>query len=121
MSYYSISDLANEFEISTRTIRYYEERGLLNPQRTEYGVRRYSKKDRTALKLILRGKNLGFTLEEIQEMLTLFDQDRTGRKQLIRSIQYCYAKETEITKRINELEELRKKVQDIREDFQRRL
>jgi DNA-binding transcriptional MerR regulator len=118
---YSISDLASEFDISTRTIRYYEEKGLLNPERTQNGVRRYSKKDRTVLKLILRGKKFGFSLEEIQVMLTLFDQDRTGKKQLEKTIEYCITKEAEIQMMINDLEGLRNEVQEVRMDFQSRL
>jgi DNA-binding transcriptional MerR regulator len=118
---YSISDLASEFDISTRTIRYYEERGLLNPERTQNGVRRYRKKDRTVLKLILRGKKFGFSLEEIQVMLTLFDQDRTGKKQLEKTIEYCITKEAEIQMMINDLEELRNEVHEVRMDFQSRL
>lgn len=121
MRNYSISDLASEFDISTRTIRYYEERGLLNPERTQNGVRRYSKKDRTVLKLILRGKKFGFSLEEIQVMLTLFDQDRTGKKQLEKTIEYCITKEAEIQMMINDLEELRNEVHEVRMDFQLRL
>lgn len=121
MRNYSISDLASEFDISTRTIRYYEERGLLNPERTQNGVRRYSKKDRTVLKLILRGKKFGFSLEEIQVMLTLFDQDRTGKKQLEKTIEYCITKEAEIQMMINDLEGLRNEVQEVRMDFQSRL
>jgi DNA-binding transcriptional MerR regulator len=118
---YSISDLASEFDISTRTIRYYEEKGLLNPERTQNGVRRYSKKDRTVLKLILRGKKFGFSLEEIQVMLTLFDQDRTGKKQLEKTIEYCITKEAEIQMMINDLEELRNEVHEVWMDFQSRL
>ncbi len=59
---YTISELAKEFEISTRTIRYYEEIGLLNPERTKGNQRIFSRKDRAKLKLILRGKRLGFSL-----------------------------------------------------------
>ncbi|GAB6932752.1 MerR family transcriptional regulator [Calditerricola satsumensis] len=84
---YTISDLAQEFDISTRTIRYYEEVGLLSPIRTPGGIRRYSRRDRARLKLILRGKRFGFSLEEIREMLDLFDADRTGRKQLQKALE----------------------------------
>jgi DNA-binding transcriptional MerR regulator len=121
MDKYTISELANELDISNRTIRYYEERGLINPERTQSGVRRYSKKDRTVLKLILRGKKFGFSLEEIQEMLTLFDQDRTGKRQLERTIEYCIIKEVEITKRIEEVDELRREVREVLKDFRVKL
>ena len=71
---YSIGDLAAEFKITTRAIRFYEHRGLLAPARR--GVTRtYSMRDRARLNLILRGKNLGFSLEDIAEFLALYDAD----------------------------------------------
>ena len=102
MNYYTISQLAEQFDISTRTIRYYEERGLISPIRTESGQRLYTKKDRAALKLILRGKRFGFSLEEIHEMISLFDNDRTGRKQLEKTIAYGEQKLKEVTERIED-------------------
>jgi DNA-binding transcriptional MerR regulator len=69
---YSISQLAKEFDITTRAIRFYESEGLLNPER-EGRNRLYSQRDHTRLKLILRGKRLGFSLDEIGEMFELYD------------------------------------------------
>jgi DNA-binding transcriptional MerR regulator len=100
MNYLTISQLAQEFDISTRTIRYYEERGLIAPIRTESGQRLYTKKERAKLKLILRGKRFGFSLEEIHEMISLFDQDRTGRKQLEKTIEYGKQKIKEVQTRL---------------------
>jgi len=78
---YSIADLAREFEITTRTIRFYEDRGLITPIRE--GQRRiYRPRDRVRLQLILRGKRLGFSLEEIREMIDLYDVDRSEVAQL---------------------------------------
>jgi DNA-binding transcriptional MerR regulator len=71
---YSISALAKEFGITTRTIRFYESRGLISPQRVGT-TRRYSKRDRARLALILRGRNLGFTVEDVSEYLSLYDSD----------------------------------------------
>ncbi|MFT3730926.1 MAG: MerR family DNA-binding transcriptional regulator [Hyphomicrobium sp.] len=71
---YSISALAKEFGITTRTIRFYESRGLISPQRIGT-TRRYSKRDRARLILILRGRNLGFTVEDVSEYLSLYDSD----------------------------------------------
>lgn len=71
---YSISDLAAEFGITPRTIRFYESRGLLSPGR-DGTQRRYSKRDRARLILILRGRNLGFTVEDVGEYLALYDAD----------------------------------------------
>jgi len=69
---YTISDLAREFGVTTRTIRHYEDQGLLNPARQ--GVNRiFSARDRVRLKLALRGKRLGFSLQESKELFDLYD------------------------------------------------
>ncbi|MFV8819792.1 MerR family transcriptional regulator [Haliea sp. E17] len=69
---YTISDLAAEFDITTRTIRFYEEKGLLQPRR-QGSVRVYTPADRTKLKLILRGKRLGFSLDESRSIIEMYD------------------------------------------------
>ncbi len=74
MPLYSIGDLASEFGISTRAIRFYESKGLIAPERVGSN-RIYKKRDRARLILILRGKRLGFRLEEIAEYLNLYDAD----------------------------------------------
>ena len=80
--HFSISELAREFGVTTRTIRHYEDIGLLAPQRNGQ-TRVYSPADRTKLKLILRGKRLGFSLAEIRELFELWDETRSGsEKQL---------------------------------------
>ena len=67
---FSISELAREFDVTTRSIRFYEDQGLLNP--TRQGQHRiYSRQDRVRLKLTLRGKRLGFSLAEIRELFDL--------------------------------------------------
>ena len=77
----TITDLAKEFGITTRTIRHYEDEGLLNPRRD--GINRlFSNRDRVRLKLALRGKRLGFTLAEIRELFDLYDLARDEKKQL---------------------------------------
>ncbi|WP_368175598.1 MerR family DNA-binding transcriptional regulator [Aeromonas sp. R5-4] len=78
---FSISELAREFDITTRSIRFYEDQGLLNPAR-EGQARIYSKQDRVRLKLTLRGKRLGFSLAEIRELFDLYDADKSSRTQL---------------------------------------
>jgi DNA-binding transcriptional MerR regulator len=78
---YSIGDLANEFAISPRAIRFYEDQGLLAPQRIG-GNRIYGARDRARLKLILRGKRLGFSLSDIRELLDLYDVDPAHETQL---------------------------------------
>ncbi len=69
---FSIAELAREFDITTRAIRFYEDEGLLTPRRRGQ-MRIYAPRDRTRLKLILRGKRLGFSLLEIAEMVTMYD------------------------------------------------
>ena len=69
---YTITDLAHEFKVTARAIRFYEDKGLLHP--TRQGMMRvYAKRDRARLLLILRGKRLGFSLAEIREMIDLYD------------------------------------------------
>jgi DNA-binding transcriptional MerR regulator len=78
---YSISELAREFDVTTRAIRFYEAEGLLSPTRA--GQRRiYTARDRTRLKLTLRGKRLGLTLSEIREIVDMYDTGRDERPQL---------------------------------------
>lgn len=79
--YYSISDLARELDITTRAIRFYEEQGMLAPERRGQ-ERIYSAKERVALKLILRGKRIGFSLAECKELIELYDPAGGNRKQL---------------------------------------
>ena len=78
---YSIGDLSAEFALSHRAIRFYEDRGLLSPQRIG-GNRIYSARDRARLQLILRGKRLGFALADIKELLELYDADPDHLEQL---------------------------------------
>src|SRR4051795_3238026 len=80
---FSISDLAREFEVTPRAIRFYEDQGLLAPRRE--GQRRiYTPRDRTRLKLTLRGKRLGLSLSEIRELIDMYEPGRDERPQLKR-------------------------------------
>ncbi len=77
---FTISELGNEFGITTRAIRFYEDKQLLAPSRR--GNRRiYTRSDRTRLKLLLRGKRLGWPLEEIRAVLNMYDQGHEGEIQ----------------------------------------
>lgn len=118
---WSISDLAQELDISTRSIRYYEELGLILPERTDRGNRQYSRRDRTRLRLILRGKRFGFSLDEIREMIELFGEDRTGRRQLLRTIEYGNRKLAEIDEKIKELTQLREDILVYKRGFEQKL
>ena len=80
---YSISDLAREFDVTPRAIRFYEDQGLISPRRD--GQRRiYAARDRTRLKLTLRGKRLGLTLSEIRELIDMYEPGQDERPQLER-------------------------------------
>jgi DNA-binding transcriptional MerR regulator len=80
---FSISELAQEFDVTPRAIRFYEAEGLLSPRRE--GQRRiYTPRDRTRLKLTLRGKRLGLTLAEIRELIDMYEPGRDDRLQLAR-------------------------------------
>jgi DNA-binding transcriptional MerR regulator len=80
---FSIGELASEFDVTPRAIRFYEDQGLLAPTRA--GQRRiYSPRDRTRLKLTLRGKRLGLTLSEIRELIDMYEPGRDERPQLTR-------------------------------------
>lgn len=78
--HYSISELAQEFDVTTRAIRFYEDAGLLHPER-QGQTRIYSARDRVLLKLILRGKRLGFSLAECGELFSLYDPAQGNQAQ----------------------------------------
>jgi DNA-binding transcriptional MerR regulator len=81
---FSISDLAKEFDLTTRAIRFYEDMGLLEPERSGPGGRNriYSSRDRTRLKLTLRAKRLGLSLTEAKELIDMYDSPRDTGPQL---------------------------------------
>jgi DNA-binding transcriptional MerR regulator len=101
---HSIGDLASEFAISTRTIRFYEIKGLINPRRV--GANRvYTKRDRARLQLILRGKRLGFSLDEVAEYLNLYDADPNQMAQTRMLLQ-------KVETAISDLEQKRKDIEN---------
>ncbi|MFC5500254.1 MerR family DNA-binding transcriptional regulator [Caenimonas terrae] len=80
---YTISDLAKEFDLTTRAMRFYEDMGLLRPERGPGGRSRiYSARDRTRLKLTLRAKRLGLSLSEARELIDMYDSPRDTGPQL---------------------------------------
>ncbi|KOP77876.1 MerR family transcriptional regulator [Lysinibacillus sp. FJAT-14745] len=113
----TIQEVAKRFNVSTRTIRYYEELGLLNPDRSSTNQRTFSKKELAKLKLIFRGKRYGFSLEEIKEMVLLFDYDRTGIQQLERTVEYGEQKIQEIDSKIAELAQMKSELQQLQGVF----
>ena len=78
---FTISELAREFDVTTRTIRFYEEKGLISPAR-EGQKRLYSQADRVRIKLILRGKRIGMTLDECVEVIDMYDPEHNNSEQL---------------------------------------
>src|SRR5438132_13178103 len=83
---YSISDLAREFALTTRAIRFYEDEGLLSPRRSGRS-RLYGERERVRIKLILRGKRLGLSLSEIRELLDLYEATHSERPQLVKFLE----------------------------------
>lgn len=117
---YTIGDLAAEFGITTRTIRFYEARGLLAPLRR--GANRcYSRRDRARLRLILRGKNLGFTLEDIGDYLSLYDSDPTQVTQTRLLLQRIEAHIADLNRKRADLDRTLADLKDIRAQCKRHL
>lgn len=109
---YSISELANEFSITTRTIRFYEEKGYLNPKRE--GTRRvYSPPDRTSLRLILRGKRLGLTLDETAELIKMYGSPSGNRIQLEKFIVRIGEKRIELERKKRDLKVMMNDLQSV--------
>ena len=102
---YGIRDLASEFNVTTRTIRYYEEKGLLSPRR-EGSQRVYSASDRTKLKLILRGKRLGLSLDESAEIVRMYGSPEKNRQQLEKLIERIRLKHQELMRQKDDLENM---------------
>lgn len=103
---YSISDLAKEFDLTTRAIRFYEDMGLLQPQRTGPGGRNrlYSARDRTRLRLTLRAKRLGLSLTEAKELIEMYDSPRDTGPQLRKFLVVLAAHRQQIEDQLADLE-----------------
>lgn len=99
---YSISDLAQEFDITTRTIRFYEAEELLHPSRKGQ-TRIYDDQDRVCLKLILRGKRLGFSLAESKELITLYDPSSQNTKQLNRFLEKIQERRSSLQQQLEDI------------------
>ena len=102
---YSISDLATEFDVTPRTLRFYEEKGLLEPTRSGQN-RRYSGADRTRLILVLRGKTLGLSLQESAELIGMYDPSSNNKAQLSRLIEKIQARKIQLVAQKLELEQM---------------
>lgn len=110
-AHFSIADLAEEFGVTSRTIRFYEDKGLVSPDR-EGLTRIYSRSDRGRLKIILRGRRLGFSLQEIKKMLDMYSPQGEATEQLNYTLKKCkeqlsklVSQRDDINEAISELEE----------------
>jgi DNA-binding transcriptional MerR regulator len=114
MPTYSIGELAREFEITPRTIRFYEDQGLLAPRRVGAGARQraYSHRDRTRLKLTLRGKRLGLSLSEIRDLIDMYDSPADTVPQLTRFLEVLERHRLALESQLRDLTET---LDDIRE------
>lgn len=100
---YNISELAKEFDVTTRSIRFYEDQGLLHPTRRGQ-TRIFSSKDRVRLKLILRGKRMGFSLAETKELFDLWDETLSGNeKQLLLMLDTLNSKREQLEQQKNDI------------------
>ena len=119
---FTISELSKEFDITPRSIRFYEEKGLINPTRD--GTKRvFSAADRVRLKLILRGKRLGMSLEDSAAIIDLYDPrdgNRRQRQQLLEQLQtrrqQLLAQREDIDQSLAELDELQRRVEQTNGD-----
>jgi DNA-binding transcriptional MerR regulator len=103
---YTISDLAREFDLTTRAIRFYEDMGLLQPERSGPGGRNrvYSARDRTRLKLTLRAKRLGLSLTEAREVIDMYDSPRDTGPQLRKFLTILAAHRQQLEEQMAELQ-----------------
>ena len=117
---FSISELAREFEITPRAIRFYEDQGLLAPRRD--GQRRiYTPRDRTRLKLTLRGKRLGLTLSEIRELIDMYEPGRDERPQLQRVLAVLESHKTSLLQQRADIEAQLEEIQGFEKKIRKRL
>jgi len=110
---FAIADLAREFGISTRAIRFYETKGLLTPERVG-STRVFRRRDRARLILILRGKRLGFSLRDISDYLSLYEADRTQRAQVNLLVEMVDQRMEQLQRQLTDLETTIAELREIR-------
>lgn len=101
METFKISDLAKEFDVTTRSIRFYEDKGLIHPSR-QGKIRVYQRRDKIRLKLILRGKRLGFSLDEIRELFALYDTHQCDT-QLVKMLNIIAEKQAVLQRQLRDI------------------
>lgn len=117
---YSISELAHEFALTTRAIRFYEDEGMLAPERRGR-ARIYRERERVRLKLILRGKRLGFSLSEIRELLDLYEVGRNERAQLAMFIEMLADRRARLLQQKEDIDAVLAEIDGIDRECRRRL
>ena len=117
---YSIGELAREFDLTTRAIRFYEDWGLLQPARSGRN-RIYSARDRTRLKLTLRGKRLGLTLAEVKELVDMYESPRDTHPQLQKFLLVLGAHREQLEERLSDLHATLDEVRSHEKEAQRLL
>ncbi len=109
---HTISDFAKEFDVTTRTLRFYETEGLLEPKRI--GQKRlYSDKDRVKLKLIIRGKRLGFTLAESKELIGMYDPTGDNDKQLQKLIDKIHERRKILVQQLEDIKVMQMELDEV--------
>ena len=111
---FSISELAREFGITTRTIRFYEEKGLISPMR-EGQKRLYTPTDRVRIKLILRGKRIGMTLLESAEVIDLYDPEHNNAGQLHTLINTVTERRDQLRQQKKDIDEMLAELQEVQQ------
>jgi len=109
---FSIGELAKSMDITPRSIRFYEEQGLLNPARNGQN-RIYLKKDQVRLKLILRGKRLGFSLAETKTLFNLYDSHQNSKVQLEAMLKMTAEKRAYMQQQLEDIEMLKAELEDV--------
>lgn len=108
---YSIGELAREFDVTTRTIRFYEDQNLVNPARRGQ-TRVYSPADRVTLKLILRGKRLGFSLAESRELIQMYQPSGDNRNQLLALQDKIQQRRDQLNQQLRDIQALHQELDD---------
>jgi len=114
---WTIAQVADEFGVTHRAVRHYEELGLISPERRGT-VRVYRRRDRTRLNLILRGKRLGFLLEEIRTIINLYDEPRGQASQLRYVLNQINDRRADLERRRRDIEEALKELDDFEQGCQ---
>ncbi len=117
---YSISDLAQEFALTTRAIRFYEDEGLLAPVRRGQ-ARIYGERERTRIKLILRGKRLGLALAEIRELFDIYATTGNERPQLVKFLQMLADRRAMLHQQHEDIDAVLAEIAILERDCRRRL